>query len=138
MDVQIFQYKESQLEEIRIILNDFLSFIANELSKPPWNFNLDVDHEVDFTMNNLDKFAEPDGRLLLVEVDGQIAGTISLRKIREDPGEIKRMYVRLKFRGEKLGNLMIEEVIRVSKENGFPKLIWWIVRFLFRPPFIVI
>jgi len=58
----------------------------------------------------------------LVEVDGQIAGTISLRKIREDPGEIKRMYVRLKFRGEKLGNLMIEEVIRVSKENGYSKL----------------
>jgi GNAT superfamily N-acetyltransferase len=133
MDVQIFQYKESQLEEIRIILNDFLSFIANELSKPPWNFNLDEDHEVDLTINNLDKFAEPDGRLLLFEVDGQITGTISLRKIREYSGEIKRMYVRLKFRGEKLGNLMIEEVIRVSKENGFPKLIWWIVRFLFRP-----
>jgi len=138
MGVQIFQYKESQLEEIRIILNEFLSFIANELNKPPWDFNLNVEHELDFTMNNLDKFAKPDGRLLLVEVDGQIAGTISLRKIREDSGEIKRMYVRLKFRGEKLGNLMIEEVIRVSKENGFPKLIWWIVRFLFRPPFIVI
>jgi len=74
----------------------------------------------------------------LVEVDAQIAGTISLRKIREDSGEIKRMYVRLKFRGEKLGTLKIEEVIRVSKENRFPKLIWWIVRFLFRPPFIVI
>jgi GNAT superfamily N-acetyltransferase len=133
MDVQIFQYKESQLEEIRIILNDFLSFIANELSKPPWNFNLDEDHEVDLTINNLDKFAEPDGRLLLFEVDGQITGTISLRKIREYSGEIKRMYVRLKFRGEKLGNFMIEEAIRVSKENGFPKLIWWIVRFLFRP-----
>ena len=74
----------------------------------------------------------------MVEVDGQVAGTISLRKIREDSGEIKRMYVRPKFREEKLGNLMIEEVIGVSKENGFPKLIWWIVRFLFRPPFIVI
>ena len=138
MDVQIFQYKESQLEEIIIILNDSLSFIVNELSKPPWIFNLDVDHEVDLTMNNLDKFAQPDRILLLVEVDCQIAGTMSLRKIREYSGEIKRMYVRLKFRGEKLGNLMIEEVIRVSKENGFPKLIWWIVRFLFRPPFIVI
>ena len=74
----------------------------------------------------------------MVEVDGQITGTISLRKIRNDSGEIKRMYFRPKFRGEKLGNLMIEEVIRVSKENGFSKLIWWIVRFLFRPPFIVI
>ena len=80
MDVQIFKYKESQLEEKRIILNDFLSFIANELSKPPCNLNLNVDHEVDFTMNNLDKFSEPDGRLLLVEVDGEIAGIISLRK----------------------------------------------------------
>ena len=79
--MQIFQYKESQLEEIRIVLNDFVLYIANELSKPPWNFNLDVDHEVDFTMNNLDKFAEPDGRLLLDEVDGQISGTISLRKL---------------------------------------------------------
>ena len=138
MDLQTFQYKESQLEEIRIILNDFLSFIANELSKPPRIINLDVDHEVDSTMNNLDKFAEPDGRLLLVDVGGQVAGTISLRKMREDSGEIKRMYVRPKFREEKLGNLMIEDVIIVSKENGFPKLIWWIVRFLFRPPFIVI
>ena len=32
------------------------------------------------------------------------------------------MYVRPKFRGEKLGNLMIEKVISVSKENGFSKL----------------
>ena len=122
MGVQIFQYKESQLDEIRIILNELLSFIANELNKPPWDFNLNVEHELDFTMNNLDKFAKPDGRLLLVEVDSKSAGTISLRKIREDSGEIKRMYVRPKFRGEKLGNLMIEEVIRVSKENGFSKL----------------
>ena len=105
MDVQIFQYKEPQLEEIRIIVNDFLSFITNELSKPPRIFNLDVDHEVDFTMNNLDKFAEPDVRLLLVEVDAQIAGTISLREIREYSGELKRMYVRLKFRGKNYGIL---------------------------------
>ena len=122
MDVQIFQYKESHLGEIRIILNEFLSFIANELTKPPWNFNLDVEHEVDFTMNNFDKLAEPDGRLLLVEVDGQIAGTISLRKIRGDCGEIKRMYIKPEFRGEKLGNLMIEKVINISEENGFSKL----------------
>ena len=99
MDIQIFQYKKSHLGEIRIILNEYLSFIAKELIRPPLNFNLDVEHEVNFTINNLDKFAEPDGRLLLVEVDGEIAGAISLRKIREDAGEIKRMCVKPKFRG---------------------------------------
>ena len=122
MDIQIFQYKESHLEEIRIILNEYLSFIAKELIRPPWNYNLDEEYAVNFTMKNLDKFAEPDGRLLLVEVDGEIAATISLRKIREDAGEIKRMYVKPKFRGEKLGNLMIENVISISEENGFSKL----------------
>ena len=122
MDIQIFQYKESHLEDIRVILNEYLSFISKELIKPPWDFNLDVVYAVNFTMNNLDKFAEPDGRLLLVEVDGEIAGTISLRKIREDAGEIKRMYVKPKFRGKKLGNLMVEKVISISEENGFSKL----------------
>ena len=102
METTIIQYKESHLEEIRSILTEYMTFIANELMKPPWKFNVDVDHEVDFTMNNLDKFEKPDGRLLLVEVDGQIAGTISLRKIRDDSGEIKRMFVRPKFRGKKI------------------------------------
>ena len=122
MDIQIFQYKESDLGAIRLILTEYMTFIANEMIKSPWKFNLDVEYGVDFTMNNLDKFAEPDGRLLLVEVDGEIAGTISLRKIREDAGEIKRMYVKPKFRGKKLGNLMVEKVISISEENGFSKL----------------
>ena len=100
MDIQIFQYKESDLGAIKLILTEHMTFIANEMIKPPWKFNLDIEYGVDFTMNNLDKFAEPDGRLLLVEVDGEIAGTISLRKIREDAGEIKRMYVKPKFRGK--------------------------------------
>ena len=100
MDIQIFQYKESHIGGIRIILNEYLSFIAKELIRPPWNFNLDVEHEVNFTMNNLDKFSKPDGRLLLVEVDGEIAGTISLRKIKRDCGEKKRMYIKPEFRGE--------------------------------------
>ena len=122
MDIHILQYKEYNLEEIRIILNEYLSFIAKELTRTPWNFDLDIEHEVNFTMNNLDKFTEPEGRSLLVEVDGEIAGTISLRKIREDAGEIKRMYVKPKFRGKKLGNLMVEKVISISEENGFSKL----------------
>ena len=122
MDIQIFQYKESDLGAIKLILTEYMTFIANEMIKPPWKFNLDIEYGVDFTMNNLDKFAEPDGRLLLVEVDGEIAGTISLRKIREDAGEIKRMYVKPKFRGKKLGNLLIEEVIKISQRNEFSKL----------------
>ena len=130
MDIQIFQYRESHLEEIRILLNEYLSFIAKELIRTPWNYNLDVEYAVNFTMKNLDKFAEPDGRLFLVEVDDEIAGTISLRKIREHAGEIKRMYVKPKFRGKNLGNIMVEKVIRISEENRFSKLFLDTSRFM--------
>ena len=51
MDIQIFQYKESHLEGIRIILNEYLSFIAKELIRPPWNFNLDA--EKAYLLNHL-------------------------------------------------------------------------------------
>ena len=121
MEIKIFQYGPSDFEETRVIQREFLSFLLGELNKLPW-FNLDVEHEVQFTMKNLDKFAEPDGRLFLVETDGQIAGTISLRKIRRNCGEIKRMYVRPQFRGGKIGTLMIDEVIKVSKNNGYSDL----------------
>lgn len=53
MAVRIFQNKLSQLEEIRIILNEFLSFIVNELNKSPWDNNLYVEHELDFTRSNI-------------------------------------------------------------------------------------
>ena len=95
-----------------------MSLLFGELKKLPC-FNLDIEHEVQFTMKNLDKFAELDGRLFLVEKDSLIAGTISLRKIRGNCGGIKRMYFRPQFRGKKIGELMIEEVIKVSKNNVY-------------------
>ena len=52
MGIKIIQYKESHLEEIRSILTEYMTFIANELLKPPWEFNVDVEHEIDFTINN--------------------------------------------------------------------------------------
>ena len=122
MGIQIFQYSESHLEGLRSILMEYMTFLANQMNKPPWNYNIEVENGVNFSMKNLDKFAVPDGRLLLVNVDDQIAGTISMRKIREDSGEIKRMFVRPNFRGKNLGNLMIEEVIEVAKKNDYSKL----------------
>ena len=118
---KIFQYRPSDFERTKIIQREFLSFLFGELNKLPW-FNLDIDHELQLTMQNLDKFAEPDGRLFLVETDGQIAATISLRKIRDNCGEIKRMYVKPQFRGKNIGALMIEEVIKVSNNNGYSDL----------------
>ena len=58
MDIQIFQYNESQLEEIRLILTEYMTFIANEMIKPPWGFNEDVEHEVRILLGGLSDCGE--------------------------------------------------------------------------------
>ena len=54
MGIQIFQYSESHLEGIRSILTEYMTFLANEMIKPPWNYNIDVESGVNFSMKNLD------------------------------------------------------------------------------------
>jgi GNAT superfamily N-acetyltransferase len=70
----------------------------------------------------LDKFSPPGGRLLLAECDNQIAGIACMRKIREDIGEIKRMYVRPAFLRRGIGRALVEALITAAREIGYPRV----------------
>ena len=48
-------------------------------------------------------YAPPMGRLLLATVDDQPAGCVSLKQKEEQIGELKRMFVRPSFRGQRIG-----------------------------------
>ena len=67
------------------------------------------------------KYAEPDGRLLLILVEGKIAGCIALRKLEENICEMKRLYLRDEFRGFGLGNKLIERLIEEARLIGYKK-----------------
>jgi ribosomal protein S18 acetylase RimI-like enzyme len=67
-------------------------------------------------------YAPPDGRLLLAEYDGQVAGCIALHKLEADICEMKRLYVRLQFRGKGLGRILIDRVIAEARQIGFRRM----------------
>ncbi len=68
------------------------------------------------------KYALPDGRLFLAFSNGRLAGCIALRKLDEGICEMKRLFVRDGFRGQKIGIRLIEKLISAAREIGYSKM----------------
>jgi GNAT superfamily N-acetyltransferase len=57
--------------------------------------------------------------LLLERVEGNPAGTVSLRPVTEHACEVKRLYVRQAYRGSGLGRKLMDRVIQQAKDLGY-------------------
>lgn len=68
------------------------------------------------------KYAMPDGRLYLAYSDEKLAGCIALRKLDDRICEMKRLFVREGFRGERIGVQLIEKVIEDAMTIGYKKM----------------
>src|SRR5712692_5615664 len=71
-------------------------------------------------------YVPPDGRLLLVECNGehggQLAGCGALHRLDDAACEMKRLYVRPKFRGLGLGRALAERIIAEAGSSGFQRI----------------
>ncbi|MBC6429825.1 GNAT family N-acetyltransferase [Nostoc sp. HG1] len=81
-----------------------------------FGINLDVNTFFEQYMAQLHEFIPPSGRLLLGQYETKIAGCACLRKIGEDIGEIKRMYLRPKFRRKGIGRVLLETIINEAMD----------------------
>jgi putative acetyltransferase len=67
-------------------------------------------------------YAPPDGRLLLAEFEGQVAGCVALHKLEDGICEMKRLYLRSPFRGKGLGRAIADRIIAEARTIGYQRM----------------
>ena len=66
------------------------------------------------------KYAPPSGRLFLaIDDEDRVAGCIALRSIGPGVCEMKRLFVRPAYRGQRLGRLLIDKLIDEARAIGY-------------------
>jgi putative acetyltransferase len=67
-------------------------------------------------------YAPPEGRLLLVECEGQLAGCVALHNLEPGICEMKRLYLRPQFRGKGLGRALAGRIIAEARQIGYRRM----------------
>jgi ribosomal protein S18 acetylase RimI-like enzyme len=67
-------------------------------------------------------YSPPDGRLLVAEYLGQLAGCVALHKLEPGICEMKRLYLRPQLRGRGVGRALAEAVIAEARSIGYRKM----------------
>lgn len=78
------------------------------------------------------KYGLPWGRLYLARCGEEWAGCIGLRKIDRQNCEMKRLYVRPRFRGQRIGKILVERIIADGREIGYDHMLLDTLPFLER------
>ncbi len=69
------------------------------------------------------KYAEPKGRLYLLETNNKIAGCGAIRPLSERDCEMKRLYVRDEFKRKGYGKRMAQTLIEDARKIGYQRML---------------
>jgi ribosomal protein S18 acetylase RimI-like enzyme len=111
-------------KDVFVQLNiELITWIADQLRE---NYQIDavsmigqtIPQYVDAHLEDLASLKPPNGVVYLLVAEEKIAGMGALRKLSDGIGEIKRMYIRPRYRGRGYGKQMLKKLLAVGREIG--------------------
>ena len=77
-----------------------------------------VEEIVDANMDKYTSLKPPNGILIILEVDGAVAGMVALMKLSESRGYVNLMYNRTEYRGKGLGKQLLQRLLEEGRKIG--------------------
>jgi len=108
-------------DQVRELFSEYSRLI---ISKDPRFEEYLAIQSFDEELSNLEwKYGGPGGRLYLVYWKDRLAGCVAMRQIDEHRCEMKRLYVRLVFRGLGIGELLVDTLIQDARNHGYKAML---------------
>lgn len=109
-------------EALRALWLDYLTWGGEQLQADGVPDRGDVQAMVAADIAHLDVYAPPQGALLVLDDAEGLAATIALRRSNPGVGEVKRLYVHPRARGQGLGRLLVEALLQTARQAGYTEL----------------
>ena len=103
---------------------DYFTWITDKVLQ---RYNIDTfsiigESILEYSERTLEKYSSylpPEGIYYVLQVKGKIGGMGALRKLKNEVGEIKRMYIKPEYRKKGYGKAMLNQLLKKGKEFGF-------------------
>jgi len=103
----------SDVEGAKELIREYLRWIAVDLSFQG------VDNEL---AGFPAAYAEPEGSFFLARARGEIAGCVGMKKLGDGICEMKRLFVRDRFKGEGIGAALVERLVEEARAKGYARM----------------
>lgn len=104
-----------------------VEYLEKNLDDLAENFNIDSRTMVGRTAEEMARgilsaykdLKPPEGVLCILKIDGKIAGMGVIKRLEDDIGELKNMYIRPEYRGNGYGKKMVQKLLETGGDLGF-------------------
>lgn len=104
-------------DDVRALFAEYTALLVR--GDPAFAGYLELQRYDDELKNLRRKYGPPAGRLYAAYVDGAPAGCAALKPIDGASCELKRLYVRPAYRGNRLGRLLVERILEDARTIGY-------------------